>query len=66
MRSTRKEILTGDEVVFLGKPKHIWQDLGDYNLLKEGEAYIVHFATSSQVSIVGVPGLHSKSLFERI
>ena len=38
----------------------------DYGLLKEGEAYVVHFATPSEISIVGVPGLHDKTLFQLI
>ena len=65
MKSKRTEIKNGDEVVFLGKQQS-WSTISDYGILKEGEAYIVHFATSSQVSIVGVPGLHDKSLFKPI
>lgn len=59
-------IQNGDEVLFLGVPKNSWSNLNDYGLLKEGEAYIVHMVTPHHVSIVGVPGLHDKNLFERI
>jgi len=62
----KREIRSGDEVVFLGKSKNNWKKLDDYGLLKEGEAYIVHLATSSHLSIAGIPGLHDKSLFQRI
>ena len=66
MESRRTEIETGDEVVFLGRPTNTWTQLGDHGVLQEGEAYIVHYATPGQVSLAGVPGLHSKSLFQRI
>lgn len=66
MDRQRKTIETGDEVIFLGKPKNTWHQLDDYGLLKEGEAYIVHYATPGEVSLVGIPGLHKKTLFQRI
>lgn len=66
MRKRKTEIENGDEVVFLGKNKLSWKPMTDYGLLKEGEAYVVHFATPSEISIVGVPGLHDKSLFQLI
>lgn len=65
-KKRRTEILNGDEVVFLGKLTNKWSNLGDYGLLKEGEAYIVHFSSPYQLSLVGIPGLFDKNLFERI
>ncbi len=63
---SQNEIETGDEVVFLGRPQNTWRKLDDYGLLKEGDAYIVHYATPGEVSLVGIPGLHKKTLFKCI
>jgi hypothetical protein len=62
----KTEILPGDEVIFLGKSNNSWSSLKDYGILKEGEAYVVHFSTPYNISLVGVPGLFDKSLFECI
>ena len=66
IKPRRTDILDGDEVLYLGKPNNFSSRSSDYGLLKDGEAYVVHFATPSEVSIVGVPGLHDKKLFERL
>lgn len=66
MKETRTTIETGDEVIFLGRPTNTWHKPDDYGLLKEGDAYIVHYATPGEVSLVGIPGLHKKVLFKRI
>ena len=66
MEARRTDIQTGDEVVFLGRPKNSWEKPVDNGFLEEGEAYIVHYATPGQLALAGVPGLHSKSLFQRI
>lgn len=66
MKKIRTEIISGDEVVFLGSPENSWNKLSDHGVLEEGEAYIVHFATPSELILVGVPGMHKKSLFQRI
>lgn len=66
VKPKRTEIRNGDEVVFMGKLTNSWSNLNDYGLLKEGEAYIVHFSSIHQLSLVGIPGLYDKSLFQLI
>ena len=66
MKKTRTDIISGDEVVFLGVPQNSWSKSTDHGTLQEGEAYIVHFATPSELVLVGVPGIHKKTLFQRI
>ncbi len=65
-KSSKSVIISGDEVIFLGKPKNFTSSLSDYGMLKDGEVYVVHFETQNQLSLVGIPGLHSKILFEKI